>query len=72
MLSALRGAAAATVARNMEDYWHMAVKLLRRPRAMQRVHDSLKDNWVSSPLFDVGRWVGDIEVRMQLVMRCDV
>ncbi len=71
MLSALQGPAAATIARNMDDYWHMAVKLLRRPRALQRVHDSLRENWVSSPLFDVGRWVGDIEVLLQLVM-CDV
>ncbi len=67
MLSALHGAAAATIARSMDDYWDMAVKLLRRPRALQRLHDSLRDNWHSSPLFDVGRWVGDVEVRVSCV-----
>ena len=72
MLSALHGPASATIARNMQDYWDMAVKLLRQPQALQRLHLSLEENWRSSPLFDVGRWVGDVEVRvpcLQLIMR---
>ena len=63
MLSALQGAASSTIARNMEDYRDIAVKLLKRPHALLRVQESLKKNWESSPLFDVGRWVGDVEVR---------
>ena len=63
MLSALRGAAATTIARTMQDYRDMAVKLLQRPQALQRVQDSLKENWGTSPLFDIGRWVKDVEVR---------
>ena len=63
MLSALRGAAATTIARNMQDYRDMALKLLQRPHALQRVQDSLKENWGTSPLFDIGRWVKDVEVR---------
>lgn len=62
MLSALQGPASASIARNMQDYRDMAVQLLLRPHALRRVRESLKENWLSSPLFDVGRWVGDVEV----------
>ena len=62
MLSALGGAAAASVARSMDDYRDMAVKLLNRPHALQRMQASLRENWSTSPLFDVGRWVVDVEV----------
>ena len=63
MLSALGGAAGGSIARSMDDYRDMAVKLLNRPQALQRMHASLRENWHTSPLFDVGRWVGDVEVR---------
>jgi hypothetical protein len=68
MLSALHGAASASIARNMQDYRDMAVKLLKRPHALRRIQESLKENWDSSPLFDVGRWVGDVEVPLRLTV----
>jgi hypothetical protein len=67
MLSALGGAAAATIARSLEDYRDMAVQLLHRPLKLKRLRDSLIENWTASPLFDVGRWVLDIEVRAPFV-----
>jgi predicted O-linked N-acetylglucosamine transferase (SPINDLY family) len=67
MLSALHGAASATIARNMQDYRDMAVRLLQRPRALRRVQESLRENWLSSPLFDIRRWTLDAEVSHRLI-----